>query len=80
MVGRVKLLSSGVCGCHGFDLTQGDDYLTIFDRMFFMREFMADADDDTKREVVSILCSSAISEGDHLQVRHLRERKRSPIL
>lgn len=69
IVGLAKLLSSGVCGCHGFDLTQGDDYRTIFDRMFLMREFMADADSDMKREVVSILCSSPISEGDHLQVR-----------
>lgn len=64
----MKIFSSGVCGCQGFDLTQGDDYLKIFHTMAFASEYLADADDDTKREFVSILCSSAINDGDHLQV------------
>ena len=54
--------------CQDYDLTQGDDYLKIFRTMAFMDEYMKDTDDDTKRELVSILCSSTINDGDHLQV------------
>lgn len=63
------MLEAGVCGCHGYDLTQGDDYLEIFETMVFMRDLMQDSDEDTKRKVVATLCSSTINDGDHLQVR-----------
>ena len=64
----MKIFATGVCGCQDYDLTQGDDYLKIFRTMAFMDEYMKDTDDDTKRELVSILCSSTINDGDHLQV------------
>ena len=67
----MKVVSSGICGCHDFDLTQGDDYLTIFSTLSFLSEYLADADESTKRTVVSIFCTSTISDGDHLQVRLL---------
>lgn len=63
-----EVLESGVCGCHGYDLTQGDDYLQIFESMVFMKELMGDSDEDTKRDLVRVICSTPINEGDHLQV------------
>lgn len=57
-----------MCGCHGYDLTQGDDYLKIFETMVFMKELMVDSDEDTKRKVVATLCSSLTNDGDQLQV------------
>ncbi|CAB1096465.1 TYR [Ectocarpus sp. CCAP 1310/34] len=62
-----EVLESGVCGCHGYDLTQGDDYLQIFESMVFMKELMGDSDENTKRELVRVMCSTPINEGDHLQ-------------
>lgn len=64
-----QVFDEGVCGCHGYDLTQGDDYLKIFKTMVFMEELMEGADDDTKREMVRLLCTTTINDGDHLQVR-----------
>ncbi|CAN0340212.1 unnamed protein product, partial [Hapterophycus canaliculatus] len=62
-----QVFEEGVCGCHGYDLTQGDDYLKIFETMVFMKELMEDTDDDTKREFVRILCATTTNDGDHLQ-------------
>ena len=67
----LQVLSSGVCGCHGYDLTQGDDFKTIFETMAFMEDYIGDMDDDIKRKVVELLCSSTVVDGDHLQVRNL---------
>ena len=36
--------------------------------MAMMKEYMTGTDDDTKREIVSILCSTAVNDGDHIQV------------
>lgn len=58
-----------MCGCHGYDLTQGDDYLKIFETLVFMKELMVDSDEDTKRRMVATLCSSLANDGDQLQVR-----------
>lgn len=64
-----QVVSSGMCGCLGYDLTQGDDYETIFNNMVLMDEVIGDADADTKRQVVAAMCSTTINDGDHLQVR-----------
>lgn len=52
----------------GYDLTQGDDYKTIFETMAFMEEYVGHFGEDTKRAIVSILCSAVVNDGDHLQV------------
>lgn len=61
-----------MCGCHGYDLTQGDDYLKIFETLVFMEELVGDSDEDTKRQVVATLCSSVTTDGDQLQVLYAR--------
>lgn len=63
-----QVFEAGVCGCHGYDLTQGDDYLKIFEMLVFMEELMVDSDEDTKRKMVATLCSSLTNDGDQLQV------------
>lgn len=68
------MFEAGVCGCHGYDLTQGDDYLKIFETMVFMKELMPDSDEDTKRKLVATLCSSLTNDGDQLQVCVRRSR------
>ncbi|CAM9627360.1 unnamed protein product [Pylaiella littoralis] len=64
---RRLLFEAGVCGCHGYDLTQGDDFLEIFDMLVFIEELTPDLDEDTKRKLVATLCSSKVNDGDHLQ-------------
>lgn len=64
-----QILSSGQCGCTGYDLTQGDDYEEIYDRLTMADDIIGDAEADVKREVVSIICSTTANDGDHLQVR-----------
>lgn len=66
----LQVFKSGVCGCLDYDLTQGDDYQTIFDTMYLMNYYLGDEDDDTKRKVVELICSSTINDGEFLQVRH----------
>ena len=65
------MLKSGVCGCQGYDLTQGGDYKTIYDSISFLDDYIGEKDDGIKRQVVELLCSSTVSDGDHLQVRDL---------
>lgn len=74
------MFETGVCGCHGYDLTQGDDYVKIFETMVFMKELMLDTDEDTKRKLVAALCSSKINDGDHLQVRGETARAFSRVM
>lgn len=64
-----QVLSSGVCGCQGYDLSQGDDYLTIFDRLDEMNDLVGDFDADIQRRVVAALCTTPMNDGDHLQAR-----------
>lgn len=64
-----QLFASGQCGCQGYDLTQGDDYETIYNRLDLIDELIGSASSDVKRQVVEIICSSTVNDGDHLQVR-----------
>lgn len=67
----MQVLESGVCGCQGYDLTQGDDYKNIYVSMAFLDDYIGDASDDTKRRVVELLCSNTVNDGDQLQVNVL---------
>ncbi|CAM9494069.1 unnamed protein product [Ectocarpus sp. 6 AP-2014] len=62
-----EILSTGQCGCLGYDLTQGNDYEDIYDRLTMADSILGDVDDDVKREVTSIICSTPANDGDHLQ-------------
>lgn len=62
-----QVMSSGQCGCQGFDLSQGDDYTAIFETLY-ARDLLIDFDDDTKRQVIQALCTGTVNDGDHLQV------------
>lgn len=64
-----QLFASGQCGCLDYDLTQGDDYETVYNRLDMIDDVMGDASADTKRQVVELICGSAVNDGDHLQVR-----------
>jgi len=59
----------GVCGCHGYDLTQGEDYKEVMKTMFAIEFFLADFDEDTTRKVVKLFCDGVIGYGDNGQVR-----------
>lgn len=63
-----QILSSGQCGCLDYDLTQGDDYETVYNRLDMIDDVMPDASADTKRQVVAIICGTTVNDGDHLQV------------
>ena len=65
----MQLFANGQCGCLGFDLTQGDDYETIYNRLDLIDSLIGNAPTDVKRQVVEIICSSTVNDGDHLQVR-----------
>ncbi|CAN0387437.1 unnamed protein product [Pylaiella littoralis] len=62
-----ELFASGQCGCLDYDLTQGDDYETIYNRLDMIDDVMGDASADTKRQVVELICGSTVNDGDHLQ-------------
>lgn len=64
----MQLFSAGVCGCLDYDLTQGDDFIHIYNRLSAMDRYLKDYDDETKRQVVEIVCNATINDGDHLQV------------
>ncbi|CAB1107536.1 TYR [Ectocarpus sp. CCAP 1310/34] len=64
-----ELLSSGKCGCLGYNLSQGDDWKTIYaNPTSNLDDFIGDYDDETKRQVVAAVCASTIYYGDHLHV------------
>lgn len=63
-----QLFSSGTCGCLGFDLTQGDDYLAILNSMILVPQLLENFDARTQRWVVDRMCSSPLALGDHVQV------------
>ncbi|CBN79226.1 ortho-aminophenol oxidase [Ectocarpus siliculosus] len=62
-----EVLSSGQCGCQGYDLTQGDDYESIYYNMVDLDDLIGDFDADVKRQVVAALCTTTMNDGDHLQ-------------
>lgn len=62
-------MKKGVCGCIGYDLDKGDDFKTVMTTMTFMMDKIGDFDDDTQRQVVRLLCSGIMNDGDHLQVQ-----------
>ncbi|CAN0161250.1 unnamed protein product [Ectocarpus sp. 4 AP-2014] len=64
---RRQVLSSGRCGCHGYDLTQGDDYEEIYHNMAALDKFIGHFDADVKRQVVALYCTTPMNDGDHLQ-------------
>lgn len=64
----MQILADGTCGCLGYDLSQGDDWKTIYNSMSFVSDYIGDFDDDTKRQVVAALCTGTVNDGDHLQV------------
>ncbi|CAM9789553.1 unnamed protein product, partial [Scytosiphon promiscuus] len=62
------LFASGQCGCLGYDLTQGDDWKTIYyNSSLDFDAVISDFDDITKRDTVAAVCASTIFDGDHLQ-------------
>lgn len=64
-----QLFATGQCGCLGYDLTQGDDWKTIYyNSSLDFDAVISDYDDTTKRETVAAVCTSTIFDGDHLQV------------
>lgn len=63
-----QLLSSGTCGCQGYDLTQGDDYIEVMDNLGFVEYYIGDYSEDIQRQVVEILCSGVVNYGEQLQV------------
>ena len=63
-----QLLSSGTCGCHGYDLTQGDDYKLVLPQIAYLEFYIGEFDEDIQRQVVETLCSGVVSLGDMDQV------------
>lgn len=63
----LQLYATGQCGCLDYDLTQGDDWETIYNEMGFA-SIISEYDDDTKRTVVEAVCGSTIFFGEHLHV------------
>ena len=66
-----QVMSSGTCGCLGYDLTQGDDYKTILDMLCFAEFFIGTYSEDIQRQVVEILCSGVVNYGEHSQVNEV---------
>lgn len=56
------------CGCIGFNLESGDDYVTIRDAVALLSGTIEDYSEDIQRRVVAAMCSSIMTEGDHIQV------------
>ena len=63
-----QLLSSGTCGCHGYDLTKGDDYKLVIPEFSYLEFYIGEFSEDVQRQVVEALCSGVIALGDMDQV------------
>ena len=59
-----QLLSSGTCGCQGFDLTQGDDYKIVMAELSYAEFFLGSHNEDVQRRVVELICSGNYVNGD----------------
>lgn len=70
-----------MCGCLGYDLSQGDDWETIYyNSTIDYDNVISEYDDDTKRAVVAAVCASTIHDGDHLTVSCACARGFLPIV
>lgn len=65
-----QVYSSGKCGCLDYDLSQGDDWKTLYynSTIAFDTVLGDDYDDETKREVIAAVCTSTSFLGDHSHV------------
>ncbi|CAM9151095.1 unnamed protein product [Choristocarpus tenellus] len=62
-----EVMERGYCGCLGYNLDSGDDFKLIRDVMFLVPNLLESYDSNTQREVINILCSAPIDDGDQLQ-------------
>ncbi len=75
-----QVWEEGMCGALAYDMTQGDDWETIYyNSTINFDDVLSDFDDDTKREVVAAVCKSSIYDGDHLTVRFAARKLRLPL-
>lgn len=65
-----QVIDSGICGCLDYDLTHGDDYLTVMHSLESVEDTIGGFDADTQRQVVSLLCSGVMSYGENAEVRN----------
>lgn len=63
-----QLLADGTCGCHGYDLTQGDDWKLIIGEFAYLEFYIGKFSEDIQRQVVQSLCNGVIALGDMDQV------------
>lgn len=61
-------MSSGICGCHGYDLTQGNDYKTVMALLAYAGFYIGSYSEEIQRQVVELICSGALSYGEQAQV------------
>ena len=61
-------MSSGTCGCQGYDLTQGDDYQTVMGMLSYVEFYIGGFSEDIQRRVVEIICNGVTNFGEHSQV------------
>lgn len=61
-------MSSGTCGCQGYDLTQGDDYKTVMGMLSYVEFYIGGFSEDIQRQVVEIICNGVTNFGEHSQV------------
>ena len=57
-------MSSGTCGCQGYDLTRGDDYKLVMDKLPYAEFFIESYSEDVQRRVVELICSGNYVNGD----------------
>ena len=60
-------MSSGTCGCKGYELTERDDYKINMDGVLTSK-LIGSHSEDIQRQVVDLLCSGFIIMGDQNQV------------
>ena len=61
-------MGSGTCGCHGYDLTQGDDYKILMEYLPYAELTLEGNSEDIKRQVIELICSGVFIYGDPDQV------------
>lgn len=61
-------MSSGTCGCQGYDLTQGDDYQTVMGMLSYVEFYIGGYSEDIQRQVVALICNGVTNFGEHSQV------------
>ena len=64
-------MSSDTCGCHGYDLTQGDDYKAVMALLAYVEFYIGGYSEDIQRQVVELLCNGVLSYGEQAQVTGL---------